>query len=185
MLPEAINPDDLAEFNTVVTINDKEVPYHKALTIDNIIALKTNHPNLTQDQAAQLLNCSNSAIRYHLYKHNVKWEQVAKDIKLFNNAEIDLLSFKAAQALKHLTPEKLEKESAVQNSTVYCQLFDKRQLLLGRATAMIGIEALQEHRISLEDASKQALERKAALEAKIAALESANPTVASDTSTDE
>ena len=171
---------DLSQFNTKVNINGEDVPYHKGLTIDDIVALKTNHPNLTQDQAAKLLNTSNSAVRYHLYKHNIQWTEIAKSIKLFTNAEIDLLSFKAAQSLKHITPEKLEKESALQNGTLYCQLFDKRQLLLGRATQHVAYADMASHRQTLEEASKQAQERKAEALAQIKALKAseASPSTA-------
>ena len=173
------------QVESISDISDKSLPIKKGVKTTDVIALKINNPNLTLSQAENILGICKQSIYYHLDKANVSWNGLVEDIRNFNTAEIDILTHKASMALESLTPEKLEKESAVQNSTVYCQLFDKRQLLLGRATAMIGIEALVENRLSLEDASKAALERKQALEAKIAALESANPTAASDTSQDE
>ena len=148
----------------------------KGIKTSDVIALKLRNPNLTLKQACNILDITKQSLYYHLDKANVSWNGIIKHIDNFNNTEIDMLTYKASLALDSLTPAKLKKESAVQNSTVYCQLFDKRQLLLGRATANISIESLQETRVSLEEASAAAQDRKQVLQAKISTLEAQGTT---------
>ena len=163
----------------------QQEPWHKGITIDKIVELKITNPNLTQEQASQILNCSKANIIDHLARHNISWRAIKDNLNKYKNNRADILALKGQMLIDNLSYERIKELNVKDSVWSYAVLYDKERLERDKSTSNVGMAELVEHRISLEDASKQALERKEALEAKIAALESANPTAASDTSTDE
>jgi hypothetical protein len=147
---EENSPESLPE---VIEDIDHEAHPEKApkgIELNQIVSLKLNNPRLTIPEAEKILGCSKQNIYQRLATIGETWASLIDSIEKFDNKEISLLSFKKKLALDSLTPEKLQKESAVQNSTVYCQLFDKQRLLQEKSTENIALGVIVEDRKAID-----------------------------------
>jgi hypothetical protein len=94
-LPD-IQPDKLGQYQ----------PWHKGITLDDIINLKLTHPNLTLVQAAKLFNCSRNNICEHLSKANLTWQGIIEGLKEYKKHRADILAHKGMLCLNNITQDK-------------------------------------------------------------------------------
>lgn len=137
---------------------DRPDSWHKDITLDDIISLKIQNPNLTAAQGARILGCSRANIYDHLKKAGLTWSGVACRIESFKTQRADLLAFKQAICLENLTSEKAQKSSNRDLAVTFGILYEKERLDRGESTANVSVLSQR------LDAAKRRLKEKGLLQ---------------------
>jgi predicted transcriptional regulator len=103
----------------------------KGITPELVIQKKLANPNLSQAEIGKLLGVSRQAINQCLKKAGVDFDGIFGQVESFKKKRADLLAFKQAQILAHLSEEKMEKTSFRDLCISYGCLADKEQMARG------------------------------------------------------
>ena len=145
--------------------NVKE-PYHKNIALSQLLDLRKK--NLTVQQIADLLGCSKANVVQRLAPYRDELEQ----LNSFKNNRADIFTIHQARLLNSVTVEDIKAMPVASRITAAAILYDKERLERNQTTENVGIEAMVTHRQTLEEASKEAQERKEEALAQIAQLQS-------------
>ena len=147
-----------------LTLLDDSRP--EPIPLQTLIELRQK--GLSYAQIGKLTNRTKQAIHLRLKDIDIH----IKSVKQFKQHKADILSIHQSIILDSLTPEAYKEASPYQRVGMLSYYDNMERLERGKATSNIGIEALVETRQTLEEASKEAQERKEEALRAIAQLQS-------------
>ena len=155
---EAIENTEELTLDTVDDFPDKPVPIEKLL--------KWRKQGLSYDEIGSMIGRSKQAVHQRLQPY----KDAIENLPVFKENRADIFAIHQQRLLNSLSDDDIRKIPPGSRFTGVGILYDKERIERNLSTSNIGIHEMVEHRVSLEEASKQAQARKEAAEAAIARI---------------
>ena len=168
MEAESIQDNVPADTNTINDTNNKGIP------LQRLIELRSK--GLSYSEIGSLVNCS----KVNVYNRLVDFKEDIESLKSFKDNRADLFAVYQSALINSINLNDIKKMPAASRVTAAAILYDKERLERDKSTSNVGIEAMVTHRQTLEEASKEAQERKEEALRAIAQLQSGKPSPAED-----
>jgi len=158
---EAIENTEELTLDTVDDFPDKPVPIEKLL--------KWRKQGLSYDEIGSMIGRSKQTVHQRLQPY----KDAIENLPVFKENRADIFAIHQQRLLNSLSDDDIKKIPPGSRFTGVGILYDKERLERGQSTGNISMESLVEHRQTLEEASRQAQERKDAALKQIAAIKAA------------
>lgn len=122
----------------------------KGITLDEIVTLKLNNPNLSMSQAAAILGCSKTNLNARLGRAGMSWAALTPTLDRYKSRRADLLAHKGMTLLSTLTEDKQKEMSGLQLVTAFGILYDKERLERGQSTTNVAYQDLTQSLAEIE-----------------------------------
>jgi hypothetical protein len=155
---EAIENTEELTLDTVDDFPDKPVPIEKLL--------KWRKQGLSYDEIGSMIGRSKQTVHQRLQPY----KDAIENLPVFKENRADIFAIHQQRLLNSLSDDDIRKIPPGSRFTGVGILYDKEHIERNLSTSNIGIHEMVEHRVSLEEASKQAQARKEAAEAAIARI---------------